>query len=126
MPSTTSKPAPPHVKQWLLVVGATGLVSGAPIAVVWWLRASGIVSSVALSVCAGMILSLAVSFAGRLLWERHPASEDLLFSDLMVWGFLHRRRAERRLSACRRWSPASRRATPTCTVIPAGSPATRG
>jgi len=99
MSSSSHKIAPPPIKQWLLVAFATGVVSGGPIAVVWWLRASGTVSSVIFGVSIGMILSLGASFAGRLLWERHPASEDLLFSDLMVWGYLHRRRVEHRLAS---------------------------
>ena len=43
-----------------------------------------------------MLLSLAVSAAGSAWWVRKP--HDLLFADLMVWGWLRRVRAERRLA----------------------------
>ena len=41
-------------------------------------------------------LSLALSSAGSAFWRRH-ASGDVLFSDLLLWGWLRRRRTERRL-----------------------------
>jgi hypothetical protein len=46
-----------------------------------------------------MALSLSASFLGRLVWETRPGSEDLLFSELMIWGFLNRRRTQRRLAS---------------------------
>jgi hypothetical protein len=85
-------------EQWLAVALATVLVAGAPIALVWWLRESGIVASPILAVILGMGLSLCVSRIGCLLWEKRPGSEDLLFSELMIWGFLHRLRTQRRLA----------------------------
>ncbi len=69
MPSITSKPAPPHVKQWLLVVGATGLVSGAPIAVVWWLRSTGEISSAISDGARDQPLALRVAARARGLGE---------------------------------------------------------
>ena len=45
---------------------------------------------------AAVALSLAVSSAGSAYWRRH-ASGDVLFSDLLLWGWLRRRRTERRL-----------------------------
>jgi hypothetical protein len=94
----TDQHATPTTKQWLQVVTATLLVAGCPIAVVWWLRASGTVSSAALAVALGMGLSLGASHVGRAVWESRPGSEDLLFSELMIWGFLHRRRTQQRLA----------------------------
>jgi uncharacterized protein YjbJ (UPF0337 family) len=46
-----------------------------------------------------MGLSLCASQLGRVLWEKRPSSEDLLFSELMIWGFLHRLRTQRRLAS---------------------------
>ncbi len=46
-----------------------------------------------------MVLSLGASHLGRVLWEKWPGSEDLLFSELMIWGYLHRVRSQRRLAS---------------------------
>jgi hypothetical protein len=95
--SVSVKPA--VARQWLLVLAATALVSGCPILVVFWLRSTGMVSSALVGVLVGMGLSLLASGVGCVLWEKHPGSEDMLFSDLMIWGYLHRRRTERRLAS---------------------------
>jgi HD-GYP domain-containing protein (c-di-GMP phosphodiesterase class II) len=91
----------PSFKQFAQVLVATLLVAGSPIAIVWWLRATGTVSSAALGVLLGMGLSLGASRIACLVWERRPGSEDLLFSELMIWGFLHRWRTQRRLASAR-------------------------
>ena len=82
----------PSARHLAPVAIATLLVAGCPIAGVWWLRESGSVSSAVVGVILGMALSLAASFIGRKVWEQRPGSEDLLFSELMIWGYLHRRR----------------------------------
>jgi HD domain-containing protein len=87
------------VRQWALVVAATLLVAVCPVAVVWWLRASETITSPVLGVTLGMVLSLCASQLGRVLWEKRPGSEDLLFSELMLWGYLHRRHTQRRLAS---------------------------
>jgi len=86
------------VKQWAQVAVATGLVAGFPVAFIWWLRASGTVSSPVLGLTLGVALSLGVSSVGCIAWEKWPGSSDLLFSELMIWGFLHRLRSQRRLA----------------------------
>jgi HD domain-containing protein len=91
----------PAAKQWAQVLGATLLVAGCPVAVVWWLRASSTITSPVLGIALGMALSLLASQLGRVLWEKRPGSEDLLFSELMLWGYLHRRYTERRLASAR-------------------------
>jgi hypothetical protein len=94
---------PPHLapstKQLAQVAVATLLLAGCPVAIVWWLRASGTVSSAALGLILGMALSLGASCVGRIAWEKSSGSEDLLFSELMVWGYLHRCRSQRRLAS---------------------------
>lgn len=86
------------MRQLPRVVVATSLVVGCPIVAVLALRATGAVSStIALSLIA-ILLSLAASFAGDALWKRRAASGDLVFGDLMVWGWLSRWRSERLLS----------------------------
>ena len=81
------------------VAAATLLVAVCPVAVVWWLRASGTVSSAAVGVIIGMALSMGISHLGCLVWEKRSGSEDLLFSELMIWGYLHRRHTQRRLAS---------------------------
>jgi hypothetical protein len=88
----------PSPRQLAQVLAATALVAGGPIAIVWWLRASGTVSSALLCLPLGMALSLGASQVGCVLWEKRPGSEDLLFSELMIWGYVHRLRTERRLA----------------------------
>ena len=90
---------PPALLQLAQVLLATLLVVGGPVATVWWLRASGTVSSVPLAVFTGMVLSLAASNLACRLWERRPHPEDLLFSDLMIWGYAHRWMTRRRLNS---------------------------
>jgi hypothetical protein len=87
------------VKQFAQVLVATLLVAGCPIAFVWWLRASGVVSSPIVSLAVGVGLSLAASSLGCWLWEKRTASGDLLFSELMIWGYLHRWRTQCQLAS---------------------------
>jgi hypothetical protein len=98
-PTMSTLRSAPTSKQLAQVMAATLAVAGCPVAVVWWLRTSGTISSPAVGVILGMALSLGASWIGRVLWERRPRSEDLLFSELMIWGFLHRRRTQRRLAS---------------------------
>jgi hypothetical protein len=83
------------------VASATLLVVGCPVAVVWWLRASDTISSPAVGAIVGVALSLCASQVGCQLWEKLPGSEDVLFSELMLWGFLHRWHTQRHLACAR-------------------------
>jgi putative nucleotidyltransferase with HDIG domain len=56
---------------------------------------------VLLSVLAAMAASLALAAAGSAVWMRHPGSQDIVFGDLMLWGWLRMYRAERRLAQAR-------------------------
>jgi hypothetical protein len=98
-PSRSSRRLPASIKQYAQVAGATLLVAGCPIAIVWWLRSSGTISSSILCLALGMGLSLGASQLGRVLWEKRPGSADLLFSELMVWGYLHRLHTQHRLAS---------------------------
>ena len=80
------------------VVGATLTVVAGPMVFVFWLRDSGAVASPWLAVAMGVALSLLASHVGAALWKSRTDS-DLLFSELMIWGWLQRWRTERRLSA---------------------------
>ena len=84
--------------QWLQVAIATALIAGLPVAFVWWLRASGAVSSAVFGLVLGVALSLTVSCMACVAWEKWSGTSDLLFSELLIWGFVHRLRSQRRLA----------------------------
>jgi HD domain len=112
-----SPPSTGHLVPRYLIPVATATVSVAvcPVLIVWWLRASGAVGSPVLGMLFGMALSLGASWLGCALWERRVGSEDVLFSELLIWGFLRRLRSERRLASAREllgpMSQAQRRVT---------------
>jgi len=74
------------------------LVAVFPSLLVYSLQAEGLISSAVLSVLLAALLSLAVCQIAGLYWERR-ASEDVLFGDLMIWGWARRRLIERRLAS---------------------------
>lgn len=140
----------PALRRGALVATATLLVAGCPVAVVCWLRATGTVSSLYVAMILAMAVSLGASWVGRALWEKRAHSDDLLFNELLLWGFLHRLYTQRKLAralevlgagdaAAGAAAPPrsrgqtrllgaswrrSRRAIPTCTDTRAGSRAT--
>jgi HD domain len=78
---------------------ATFFVAAFPLSVVWSLRATGVMSSMLLGMLLAVGLSLGASYLGRTLWEKRTGSGDLLFGELMAWGFVRRWRNERRLAS---------------------------
>ena len=80
------------------VVVVTALVVVLPIAVVWWLRAGGVISSPWVCVALALALSLAASIAGGAYWKRRRSPRDLLFSELLLWGWLRRLWIEHQVS----------------------------
>ena len=78
-------------------VAATATVTLAPAIPVWGLAATGVVTGFIPLLAVGLVVSLLVAYGGRGLWEMRPGSRDILFSDLMLWGWLRRWRLERRL-----------------------------
>ena len=52
-------------------------------------------------VAIGLGISLIINFIGRAVWEATPGGDDLLFSDLMLWGWLKRVHTERKLNGAR-------------------------
>jgi putative nucleotidyltransferase with HDIG domain len=61
------------------------------------LAATGLLTGFIPLLAVGLVVSLLVAYGGRGLWEMRPGSRDILFSDLMLWGWLRRWRLERRL-----------------------------
>jgi putative nucleotidyltransferase with HDIG domain len=89
----------PRTVRWLPhAVAATAFVVGFPALVVWMVVPRGEPALLALSVPLGMLLSVLAAAVGGGLWKRVPGSRDLVFADLMLWGWLRRLRAERRLA----------------------------
>jgi putative nucleotidyltransferase with HDIG domain len=54
-----------------------------------------------LLVLVAMGTSIALASVGSAFWMRRPGSQDLVFGDLMLWGWLRKVRAERRLARAR-------------------------
>jgi putative nucleotidyltransferase with HDIG domain len=90
------------------VIVATAAVAAMPIMVVWTLRDRGVVSSPWVAVPLAVVLSLLAALIGSAIWRRHRSAGDLMFSELLLWGWLrglyidHKvERAVRRLSLAR-------------------------
>ena len=81
-----------------LVLCATFLVTICPICLVWWLRDLGAVTSLWVGIAIGVAVSFGLSAGGAALWKARTSSRDVLFSELMLWGWVQRWRAERDLS----------------------------
>ena len=67
-----------------------------PALVVTALQLAGRVDSTLVALGMGALLSMSFASLGARLWARRP--HDVVFSDLMLWGFLRRLRTERRLA----------------------------
>src|SRR5206468_6586583 len=80
------------------MVVATIVVAVLPVFLSWWLRAGGVISSAWLCVVLALGLSLALSALGNYWWTRRQKSRDILFSELLLWGWLRRYRVERQLA----------------------------
>ena len=80
------------------VIVATLLVAVVPVAVVWELRARGVVTSSWVCLPLAVALSLAGSALGSAYWKRRRGSGDIMFSELLLWGWLRRLRIERQLA----------------------------
>jgi HD domain len=70
----------------------------------------------AVSAMSAVAASIALASAAAALWKRQPGSRDLLFADLMLWGWLRRFAAERRLSQARELFDSARKAGPTVNI----------
>lgn len=95
--SVTSAISNNSMRQLPRVVVATLVVVACPAAAVILLGSAGVLTSpLALSLVA-IPLSVTVSWLGAAVWKRRAASGDLVFGDLMLWGWLRRWRFERLL-----------------------------
>jgi HD-GYP domain-containing protein (c-di-GMP phosphodiesterase class II) len=81
------------------VAVATFAVVGLPVIAVTLLSASGLVTSMVALMAVSVALSLAASYLGTAIWVTRKHSGDMLFADLMIWGWLRRWFLERRLAS---------------------------
>ena len=89
----------PRTERWLPhALIATTFVVVLPALAVWMIVPRGEAALLALSIPLGMLLSVLAGALGGALWKRVPGSRDIVFADLMIWGWLRRLRAERRLA----------------------------
>lgn len=79
-------------------VAATAVVIVLPIGVMSLLVSGGLIDSVFVTGPVAMLISLGASWGGGSWWKKRRASHELVFSDLMIWGWLRRLRNERRIS----------------------------
>src|SRR5919199_3804143 len=86
------------MRSWARAILATVLVAVLPVATVWALWALGVVTSLWIAAPLVVALALLASIAGGAYWKRRPATGDVLFSDLLLWGWLRRARAEHQLA----------------------------
>jgi putative nucleotidyltransferase with HDIG domain len=75
----------------------TFVIAVVPVVVGWWLRAQDVISSAWACIGVAIVMSLALSAAGNSWWRRRAQSADVLFSELLIWGWLRRYRVERQL-----------------------------
>jgi len=81
-----------------LSIGVTAVVTAVPLILVSQLGPARSALTVALHVLAAVALSVVLARALAALWTRHEQSSDLVFGDLLLWGWARRALAERRLN----------------------------
>src|SRR5271154_670587 len=99
-----------------LVALATASVVLLPAALVTVIVPRGSVLALAASVGLAVVASIAIASVEAAMWKRRRGSRDILFADLMVWGWLRRYWTERRLAQARELYDAARKAGPTVSV----------
>jgi putative nucleotidyltransferase with HDIG domain len=86
------------VRYFPLVVAATLMVAVVPVAVSLSLRAFGVMSSPWLSMALAGALSFVASVSASACWRRRNGQAELLFSELLLWGWVRRWRQDRKLA----------------------------
>ena len=98
-------------RYWSWAIVATLLVAVAPPALVMWLEAAGYLKSSLIAIVLGVLGSVGAAAAGTTLWMRHSGSGDIVFGDLMLWGFLRRLAMEKRIMNSSKLMAGIRRTT---------------
>jgi putative nucleotidyltransferase with HDIG domain len=85
-----------------LSVGVTLAVTAVPLVAVSQLGPANGFLEICLHVVAAVALSMLIARVLAALWTRDDQSSDLVFGDLLLWGWMRRAHAERRLDAATR------------------------
>jgi HD-GYP domain-containing protein (c-di-GMP phosphodiesterase class II) len=85
-------------RYWSLVVVFTAAVAAGPIGLVTFLESRGLIHSLAPSVIIGVAVSLAIAAMASRIWMAWFDTADVVFGDLLLWGWLRRLRHERRVT----------------------------
>ena len=108
---------PRHFVAFLpLSVFATLMVLAGPVAVVTTLVPGHGMLWEVLAVVLAVVGSLAIASLGASLWMRWPRSREVIFAELMLWGWVRRFRAERRLARTRDLFEAARESGSTVSI----------
>ena len=99
-----------------LVALATTSVVLLPAVLVTVLVPAGSALALVATVGLAVAVSIAIANAEAALWKRRRASRDILFADLMLWGWLRRYWTERHLAQARELYDAARKAGPTVSI----------
>jgi HD-GYP domain-containing protein (c-di-GMP phosphodiesterase class II) len=114
---TESRPPPLRTRRYLpLALLTTALVVVLPAALVSAIVPRGGLLLIAASGLAAVAVSMAIATAGSALWKRQPGSRDIVFADLLLWGWLRRCWAERRLSQARDLFDSARKSGPGVSI----------
>jgi hypothetical protein len=68
------------------------------------------------SATSAVAVSVAIASAEAALWKRQPRSRDVVFADLLLWGWLRRCWTGRRLAQARDLYDSARKAGPTVSI----------
>jgi putative nucleotidyltransferase with HDIG domain len=97
-----SSPPPVRLVRYLpLAALTTFVVVISPALLVALLAPRGGLLQAALAAAAAVAISIAFNSAAAAVWKRGRTSRDIVFADLMLWGWLRRYRTERHLSRLR-------------------------
>jgi HD-GYP domain-containing protein (c-di-GMP phosphodiesterase class II) len=99
-----------------LVALTTASVIVLPAVLVTVIVPRGSTMSMAASVGLAVGLSIAIADTEAALWKRRRRSRDILFADLMVWGWLRRSWTERRLARARALYSSAQKAGPSAGI----------
>jgi HD-GYP domain-containing protein (c-di-GMP phosphodiesterase class II) len=99
-----------------LAVLTTSLVIVLPALLVGLIVPSGGLPLAAVSATSASAVSVALACAAAAVWKRRGQSRDVVFADLMLWGWLRRCWTERRLSQARDLYDTARKVGPGVSV----------
>ncbi|HEV7938983.1 MAG TPA: HD-GYP domain-containing protein [Solirubrobacteraceae bacterium] len=111
------EPTPTRLLRYLpLVVLATASVVLLPAALVATVVPRGNSLLMVASAVSAVAISVVIASAEAALWTRRAGSRDLVFADLMLWGWLRRCWTERRLAQARALYDSARKAGPAVSI----------